>query len=519
MEASLQGRKYNFPNVISRRDFKSDFVWGSATSAYQIEGAAFEGGRHPSIWDAFCLKRPEAIVNGDNGNLGTAAYYKTKQDVQMMKKLGLTAYRFSFSWSRIFPGGKASMGVNQEGVDYYNNLINELLANGIQPYVTLFHWDTPNALEEDYLGFLSEKIIEDFVHYAEFCFWEFGDRVKHWITLNEPHNYSAAGYAYGFFAPGRGGYQTTLALASGNNVGFRQSALRARSFDNQRLGNAATEPYIVTHNLLLAHAAAAEVYNKGFKDSQKGVIGITLNHQWNMPLDPNSVEDQAAADRAMDFIFGWFMEPLYSGKYPQTVIQNVKERLPKFTEEQSKSLMKSYDFIGINYYTSRFATTAQPTDVISHTTDINVHQQPEDINGNLIGPQGGVDWFYSYAPGFYHCLMQVKTKYGDPLMFITENGYADRADNQKKIEVARIDHERVEYYSTHLESVRDAIRDGCKIDGYFAWSLMDNFEWDSGYSVRFGIFYVDYAHGNHTRYPKYSAIWFKKFLLGDNITT
>ncbi|KAI3513224.1 hypothetical protein L1887_20551 [Cichorium endivia] len=515
MGATKTNYTYSFPDDISSTDFKSNFVWGAASSAYQIEGAAFEGGRQPSIWDAFCLKNPGAITNGDNGNKAINAYYKTKEDVQTMKKLGLKAYRFSISWSRILPGGKPSMGINQEGVDYYNQLIDELISNGIVPYATLFHWDTPNALEEDYEGFLSELIVPDFVDYAEFCFWEFGDRVKHWITLNEPYTYAAYGYAYGTMAPGRGGSDDDLAtvLASGSNLGLRTR--NGRAFNNKGAGDPATEPYKVAHNLLLCHAYTVKLYRDRFQESQGGVIGITLNTQYYEPLDPTKQDDIDAANRGIDFIFGWFMEPVHSGKYPQSMIDNVTDgRLPEFGDEAAKLLTGSIDFLGLNYYTSQYATTAAPTDVVSYLTDSKVHQQAEDLNGNPIGPQGGVFWFYSYPPGFYKSLMLLKTNYGDPIVYITENGWPDENNNDMKLEEARVDSERVDYYNSHLQSLRDAISDGCKVLGYFAWSLMDNFEWNSGYSVRFGLFYIDYAHGKYTRYPKTSAIWFKRFLKG-----
>nr|KAJ0224173.1 hypothetical protein LSAT_V11C100007650 [Lactuca sativa]KAJ0226756.1 hypothetical protein LSAT_V11C100007670 [Lactuca sativa] len=291
---------------------------------------------------------------------------RTQEDVQMMKKMGLKAYRFSISWSRLLPGGKASMGINQEGVDYYNNLINELIENGITPCATLFHWDLPNALEEDYMGFLSELVVLDFVDYAEFCFWEFGDRVKHWITLNEPYTFAAMGYAYGTMAPGRGGGDTETqqpVLASGNSLGTRN---RARAFNNKEAGNPAT----------------------GNPESQGGVIGITLNTQFYQPLDPTSQDDKDAANRGIDFIFGWFMNPIFNGKYPQSMIDNVTDgRLPEFTDKQIELLTGSFDFLGLNYYTAQYATTAAPTDVVSYLTDSKVHQQPDDLNGIPIGPQ------------------------------------------------------------------------------------------------------------------------------------
>ncbi|CAH1442840.1 unnamed protein product [Lactuca virosa] len=212
-------------------------------------------------------------------------------------------------------------------------------------------------------------------------------------------------------------------------------------------------------------------------------------------------------------MFGWFMEPCFSGKYPDIMIKNVTGgRLPEFTQEQANLLKGSYDFIGFNYYSSYYATTLKPSQEPSYLTDSLVDKRPEGLDGKLIGPKAAGDWLYSYPPGFYKVLMHIKHTYGDPVILITENGWSEENHNDIEIEVACADIKRIDYHHSHLQYLRDAIRDGVRVVGYFAWSLMDNFEWKDGYSVRFGLFYVDYNDGKYTRYPKNSAIWFMNFL-------
>ncbi|KAJ1424425.1 Glycosyl hydrolases family 1, N-terminal conserved site, partial [Sesbania bispinosa] len=267
---------------LNRSSFPAGFIFGTASSAYQYEGAAKEGGRGPSIWDTFTHRYPEKIQDRSSGDVAVDEYHHYKEDVRIMKYMNLDAYRFSISWSRVLPKGKLNGGINQEGVKYYNNLINELLANGIKPFVTLFHWDLPQALEDEYGGFLSPHIINDFQDYAELCFKEFGDRVKYWITLNEPYSFSNGGYSIGILAPGR-----CSKWLNPNCTG----------------GDSGKEPYLVSHHQLLAHASAVQVYKKKYQASQKGVIGITLVSNWFVPFS-DSKFDQDATRRAIEFMLG-----------------------------------------------------------------------------------------------------------------------------------------------------------------------------------------------------------------------
>ncbi|KAL4612078.1 hypothetical protein ACB092_08G172900 [Castanea dentata] len=267
---------------FNRTSFPKGFIFGTAAAAYQYEGAAKEDGRGPSIWDTYTHEHPERITDGSSGDVANDQYHYYKKDVQIMKKMNLNAYRFSVSWSRVLPKGKLSGGMNREGIEYYNKLINRLLSKGIKPYVTMFHWDLPQALEDEYGGFLSPHIVDDFRDYAELLFKEFGDRVKHWITLNEPFSYSVGGYVGGLLAPGRCSAWLNL-----NCTG----------------GNSGTEPYLVSHNELLSHAAAVEVYKKKYQAEQKGMIGITLVSNWFVPFS-DAKKDQDAALRALDFMLG-----------------------------------------------------------------------------------------------------------------------------------------------------------------------------------------------------------------------
>ncbi|CAK9313152.1 unnamed protein product [Citrullus colocynthis] len=265
---------------ITRSSFPSGFVFGTASSAFQYEGAVKEDGRGPTIWDKFSHSVGK-VLDFSNADVAVDQYHRYPEDIKLMKDMGMDAYRFSIAWSRIFPNGTGE--INQVGVDHYNNFINALLANGIEPYVTLYHWDLPQALEDKYTGWLSPQIINDFAVFAETCFQKFGDRVKHWITFNEPHTFATQGYDVGLQAPGRCSILHHLTC---------------------RNGNSATEPYIVGHNILLSHATVSDIYRRKYKRAQKGVMGISLDVIWFEP-GSNSTEDIAASQRAQDFQLGW----------------------------------------------------------------------------------------------------------------------------------------------------------------------------------------------------------------------
>lgn len=478
------------PNPFNRSSFPPDFVFGAATSAYQIEGAANEDGRGPSIWDTFSQKNADKIKDGSNGSVAADSYHLYKEDVRAIKQLGANAYRFSISWSRILPNGKISGGINKEGVEYYNNLLDELKFNGIEPYVTIFHWDAPQALEDEYGGFRGPQIVRDFRNYAQVCFDMFGDKVKHWITLNEPRSFSRDSYSRGIYAPGR-----------------------CSPWEEGKcsMGNSGTEPYIVGHHQLLAHAATVKLYRNKYQAKQKGEIGITLNSDWIVPYS-NIKSDHDAAARGIEFMLGWFMDPIVHGDYPASMRTLVQDRLPEFTEEQSKMLKGSFDFLGLNYYTGNYAKNlTEKKYPVSYETDANILFTAYR-DGISIGPQAASTWLFVYPEGLKELLLYIKNKYNNPIIYITENGVDEANDLNLTLDNALKDGVRIDYLRRHLESVQTAIREGVNVKGYFAWSLIDNFEWASGYSVRFGLYYVNFK--SLERFPKNSAIWFQKFLQG-----
>ncbi|KAL4198178.1 hypothetical protein AMTRI_Chr03g44620 [Amborella trichopoda] len=478
---------FPFSEALNRSSFPPGFIFGAASSAYQYEGAVREGGRGLSQWDVFAHTHPENILNGSNADVAIDQYHRYKDDIKLMKYIGLDSYRMSIGWPRILPKGSLKGGVNREGIDHYNNVINELLANGIQPFVTLYHWDLPQALEDAYGGFLSPNIVKDYIDYIDICFREFGDRVKHWITFNEPHIYSFGGYAAGIFAPGRCSYPD----------------------GNCTEGNSGTEPYVVGHHLLLSHASAVKLYKEKYQAHQKGVMGITLDTSWMIPYS-SSRSNKDAAQRALDFEFGWFWDPINMGDYPLSMRALVGGRLPRFTNEQSMMLKGSYDFLGINYYTSNYVLNApRKSNILSYNTDSQSNQTAVR-NGKLIGPQAAASFIHVYPKGLEKLLLYIKKRYNSPAIYITENGTAERNNASIPLKEALNDQKRIDYLRGHTYYLHRAIQQGVSVKGYFPWTLMDDFEWNSGFTLRFGLIFVDYKTLN--RYPKRSAYWYKNFL-------
>ncbi|ONK62937.1 uncharacterized protein A4U43_C07F9670 [Asparagus officinalis] len=470
---------------VSRVDFPKGFVFGSGTSAYQVEGAASEDGRTPSIWDTFAH-------NGNVGGTGDVAsdgYHKYKEDVKLMKETGLEGYRFSISWSRLIPRGRGE--VNSKGLEYYNNFINELISHGIEPHVTLLHFDLPQVLEDEYGGWLNPRIVDDFTAYADVCFREFGDRVSHWTTINEANIFALGGYGQGILPPKR----------------------CSPPFGNCSSGNSIVEPYVVAHHFLLAHSSAASLYKKNYQAKQQGSVGLNLLVFHMLPAT-NSTADISSTKRAQIFFTGWFMEPLVHGDYPKIMRKAAGKKMPKFSSKQSKQLMNSFDFVGVNYYAT--------VNVVDGPNHVPAYQRDfmGDICANITGlwMSGGRESMEAgmNAPyGLKGVLEYFKQNYGNPPIYVQENGYPMPSN------ASLDDTPRVKHMSAHLESLLDAVRNGSNTTGFFTWSFVDAFELFGGYSSSYGLYRVDFGDKERKRYPKHSARWYSHFLKrrGNSIYT
>ncbi|KAF5307521.1 hypothetical protein FQR65_LT06876 [Abscondita terminalis] len=457
-------------------EFPDDFLFGVATASYQIEGAWDTNGKGENIWDRFTHQYPENILDGSNGDIACDSYNKLEDDVNLIKDMGVDFYRFSLSWSRILPTGFAYK-VNKDGIRYYNKLIDLLLANGITPMVTMFHWDTPQTLE-NLGGFTNDLMVNWFEEYARVLFENFGDRVKYWITFNEPKQTCLEGYGIADKAPGH------------NISGIAD--------------------YICVHNVLKAHARVYHMYKKTYKESQNGKIGFTNDAVWSEPKS-KSAEDIEAAERKFLFSFGLYADPIYhpDGDYPQTVKEFVKarsalegfssSRLPEFTPEEINYIKGTADFFGLNHYTTRLVENAvsEPIGTPSQHKDSRVK---ESIDPNW--PETASSWFKVVPWGFTNTFKWIKNRYGDVEIYVTENGYSDTESVH--------DPERAKYFELYLTALLDAVHNhNVNVKAYTAWSLVDNFEWRDGYVNRFGLHHVNFSDPGRQRTPKTSLSYFK----------
>lgn len=424
--------------------FPPNFLWGAATAAYQIEGSPLADGAGPSIWQGFS-HTPGLMLNGDTGDIATDHYNRWKEDIGLMAELGLKAYRFSTSWSRILPQGKGA--INQKGIDFYSRLVDGLLEKGIEPLLTLYHWDLPEAL--DHIGgWLNRDISDYFGDYANVLYKALDGRVKKWVTLNEPWVVTDGGYLFGALAPGhKNRYETPIA----------------------------------SHNLMRAHGQAV----KNYREIGKHEIGLVVNIEPKYPAS-DSKEDIAATKRAAAYMNHQYLDPVFKGKYPDEMAEIFEDAWPKpWPKEDFELTSQKVDFIGINYYT-RSVTAHEPNNWHLKAKGVRVPHKTYTETGWEV-----------FEQGLYDTLKWFKDNYGDTPLYITENGSAF-FDPPKPVNGKIHDPLRVDYLQRHLKAIHRAISDGIDIRGYMTWSLLDNLEWSLGYSKRFGIIHVDYETCNRT---------------------
>jgi beta-glucosidase len=445
-------------------EFPKDFLWGVATAAYQIEGAVNEDGRGPSIWDTFTAE-PGRVKNNGTGAVACDHYHRYREDVALMKDLGVGAYRFSISWSRVLPTGSGQ--VNEKGLGFYDRLVDELLAAGIKPAVTLFHWDLPQALE-DAGGWLSRDTAAKFADYATVVGQRLGDRVHLWMPLNEPVVHSMFGYATGYHAPGK-------------ELGF--GALP------------------VVHHLLLGHGLATQA----LRTAGCGNIGIASNHAPTWAASQSEADREAAA--TYDTLINWmYADPILRGSYPDPLIS---AGMPDGWEEDMATIAEPLDWFGINYYQPILvAAPGSPAPGSPATEGARLPEglpfEPRALTGYPV-----TDFGWPVVPeGLSEIIATFRERYGETLLpiYITESGcsYHDTVDPDGAVH----DPQRVAYHEAHLGALKASMDEGADVRGYFVWSIIDNFEWSAGYGERFGLVHVDYETQKRT--PKDSYHWFRK---------
>ncbi|XP_030026885.2 myrosinase 1 [Manduca sexta] len=456
----------------SNYTFPEGFLFGVSTAAPQIEGAWNIDGKSESIWDHMIHSNPKFVKDGTNADVAADSYHLYKRDAEMVHELGVNIYRFSISWPRVLPTGLTNEK-NLLGIQYYSNLIDELLKYNVTPMVTIYHWDLPQRLQ-NLGGWTNPHIIDYYTDYARVVFENFADRVKYWVTFNEPMQTCLEGYGGTYRAP---------AL---NRHGIAE--------------------YLCTHNLLKAHASVYHLFNDHFRPTYGGKIGMSLDSNWAEPKT-DSQSDKDAAELYLKTHLGWYAHPVYSatGNYPEELINLVdakskqqnytRSRLPKFTPEEIKYIQGTADFFGLNHYTTYLLSMAdgEVGAIPSHENDVGIVR----VQDPQWPSESSSAWLKVVPFGFRRLLQWITKTYNVPII-VTENGYADFDGLE--------DNARVSYYKHYLNALLHAIyEDRSNVTGYFAWSLMDNFEWDDGYVSRFGLYLVDFDSPNKTRTAKRSA--------------
>jgi len=438
--------------------FPPGFLWGTATSAYQIEGATNEDGRGESIWDRFATT-PGKTRNGETGDIACDHYHRYQTDIALMRELGANAYRFSIAWPRIIPSGTGA--INEKGLDFYDRLVDALLESGIQPVPTLYHWDLPQPLE-DRGGWTNRDTANAFAEYTHAVSCRLGDRVERWITHNEPWCASWLGYGYGEHAPGRHDRRDALAAA---------------------------------HTILLSHGRAMEVIRQTAPDAK---VGITLDLYGVVPASRE--DDDLAAARFYDgYRNRWFLDAVFRGVYPPDVVEIFGDAVPAIEPGDMSLISRPIDFLGINYYSRHVVESGPDGQPFA--------QKPDNGQYTAIG-------WEVFPDALHDVLVRVQREYDPPAIFVTENGaaYLDTRTHDGAVR----DPERWAYIERHLNAGAQAIAGGVKLEGYFAWSLLDNFEWARGYSNRFGLVYVDYP--TLERIPKSSFSRYREFIARHKTT-
>nr|XP_050854385.1 myrosinase 1-like [Vespula vulgaris] len=472
---STQGTNLSEENEEYLR-FPPNFLLGAATAAYQIEGAWNVSDKGESVWDRFSHERNGRIVNNDTGDTACDSYHKFREDVSLLKQLGIKAYRFSLSWPRILPTGFSNK-VSKDGIAYYHNLIDELLANDIEPIVTLYHWDHPQVIE-DAGGWLNPYVIDWFVDYARVVFKEFAPKVKKFITLNEPSDSCIFIYTTGIHAP-------------------------SKSFLHG-IGE-----YICGENMLKAHARVYRMYQKEFKDIYNGSLGINAHSRNFFPKHEN---DSELAEIAFQFSIGWLLHPIFSekGDYPYIMKKLIaiksqeqgypRSRLPELGANWVDYIRGTSDFLSVNHYTSMIVERGDDELEPSFYNDQGLIQGQDPTWESTIS-----SWLKVVPEGFGNILRKLAIEYNNPLIYITENGVSG--------ENTLDDDKRVRYYQKYLKEMLISIhRDKVNIKGYILWSLIDSFEWSSGYSQTFGIVHVNFTDPERKRTLKKSAHWWREVI-------